>query len=129
MHSAPDPAHFTEAIRQTPLKTLKTNTLSFAGSSFAQGVPNDHYLTIAEGTFSVPPGEYLLEVTTDDGCRAWLDGKPILTDAWKYQGPTLYPITVRLGGAHQLRVEHFQIDGYAALKVSVKPKRGDSSLP
>lgn len=123
VHSAPDPAHFTQVIQGTPLKTLTTDTLSFAGSSFSQGVPNDHYITIAEGAFSVPEGEYVLEVTTDDGCRIWLDGKPLLTNAWKYQGPTLYPLRVRLGGAHTLRVEHFQIDGYAALKVNLQPKR------
>ena len=123
VHSAPDPTHFTQVIQGTPLKTMKTDSLSFAGSSFSQDVPNDHYLTVAEGAFTVPAGEYLLEITTDDGCRVWLDGKAILTEAWKYQGPTLYPITVRLSGAHTLRVEHFQIDGYAALKVNLQPKR------
>ena len=123
IHSAPDPAHFREAIQGTPLKTVETDTLSFAGAAFVAGLPNDHYLTVAEGTFSVPPGEYVLDVTTDDGCRVFLDGKPILTEAWKYQGPTQYPVSVRLGGAHRLRVEHFQIDGYAALKVTLRPKR------
>lgn len=122
VHSAPDPAHFAEVIRGTPLKTEKRDRLDYAGSSFGAGIPNDHYLTIADGKFSVPPGAYLLEITTDDGCRVWLDGKPILTEAWKYQGPTLYPVAVTLGGAHTLRVEHFQIDGYAALRVNLRPK-------
>ena len=105
-----------------PLKTEKRDRLDYAGSSFGQGIPNDHFYTYAEGSFTVPSGEYLLDVTTDDGCRIWLDGKPILSDAWKYQGPTSYPIPLRLGGAHKLIVEHFQIDGYATLKVNLRLK-------
>jgi hypothetical protein len=41
--------------------------------------------------------------------------------AWKYQGPTAYPAKVRLGGNNTLHVEHFQIDGYAALKIALRP--------
>ena len=49
--------------------------------------------------------------------------KLLIGDAWHYQGPTLYSRTVHLGvGRHQIHVEHFQIDGYAALKVDLKPK-------
>ena len=53
--------------------------------------------------------------------RVWLDGKELSLGAWKYQGPTAYPAKVRLGGNHTLHVEHFQIDGYAALKVALRP--------
>lgn len=121
VHSAPDPQHVREVLSGAPVAQTKADRLDFAGG-FGPGVPGDHFLTVAEGTFTIPPGEYVLEVTTDDGCRVWLDGKPILSDAWKYQGPTLYPVPVRLGGKHTLRVEHFQIDGYAALKVRLRPK-------
>jgi hypothetical protein len=63
-------------------------------------------------------------MTTDDGARLWLDGKPLIEDAWHYQGPTLYSRKVRLGpGKHTIRVEHFQIDGYAALKVNLRPRK------
>ncbi|MFY7954145.1 MAG: PA14 domain-containing protein, partial [Armatimonadaceae bacterium] len=120
VHSAPDPAHVAQVLKQPPIATLRTDRLEFAGR-FSDKVPVNHFLTVAEGKFTVPPGEYVLEITTDDGCRAWLDGKSILTDAWKYQGPTLYPVRVRLGGSHALRIEHFQIDGYAALRVKLRP--------
>jgi hypothetical protein len=67
-------------------------------------------------------GEYNLELTTDDGARVWLDGKPIIEDAWKYQGPTPYSRKVTITpGPHTIRIEHFQIDGYAALKLELKP--------
>lgn len=121
VHSAPDPQHVRDVLATPPIAQTRTDRLDFAGG-FGPGVPVDRFLTVAEGAFTIPPGRYVLEVTTDDGCRVWLDGKPILTDAWKYQGPTLYPVEVSLGGAHTLRVEHFQIDGYAALRVRLRPK-------
>ena len=121
VHSNPDARHFEETLASaTPIKTEKRDRLDYAGSSFGEGIPSDHFLTIAEGNFTVPPGKYVFNVTTDDGCRMWLDGKLILADAWKYQGPTAYPIPVTLGGSHKLRVEHFQIDGYAMLKVDLR---------
>jgi hypothetical protein len=103
---------------------VKTDRLDYAGfGQFAAGVPNNYFATVAEGTFEIAPGEYVLEATTDDGLRVSLDGKPLIADAWKYQGPTLYTANVTLGGKHTLRVEHFQIDGYAALKINLRPKR------
>ncbi|NJL25647.1 MAG: hypothetical protein HC902_11060 [Calothrix sp. SM1_5_4] len=54
--------------------------------------------------------------------RVYVDGKRVL-DQWKYQGPTNYPVTMRLGGQHKLRVEHFEIDGYSTLQLRVKRKR------
>jgi hypothetical protein len=122
VHSVPDSQHLADLLQQPPIKTEKKDRLDYAGSSFGAGIPNDHFLTVAEGKFQVPGGEYILDVTTDDGCRVWLDGKLVLTDAWKYQGPTLYPVPVTLGGAHTLRVEHFQIDGYATLKLNLRPR-------
>ena len=47
----------------------------------------------------------------------------IIKDSWKYQGPTLYTADIKLTGKHRFHVEHFQIDGYAALKVNLRPKR------
>jgi len=106
-----------------PLKTMKLDKLDFAsGGRFAEGLPNDKFATIAEGDLEIDPGEYVIELTTDDGARLWLDGKEIIEGAWKYQGPTLYTANVRLGGKHKLRVEHFEINGYAALKVKIRPK-------
>jgi hypothetical protein len=100
---------------------MKTDKLDFAGYAFAKGLPNHHVITVADGKFSIPAGEYILDITTDDGCRIWLDGKELPLGAWKYQGPTAYPTKVTLGGNHTLHVEHFQIDGYAALKVALRP--------
>ena len=114
------PKDFPAVLLTKPIKELKASRLDFAGSSFAPGLPTDHYATLAEGTFDVPRGEYVLDLTTDDGARVCLDDKLLIEDAWKYQGPTLYSRTLKLTGRHHLRVEHFQIDGYAALKVGLR---------
>lgn len=117
-----NPKNF-DAIKQTtPIKEVTTDRLDFAGPALVRGLPNDHYATVADGSFSVPEGDYTIELTTDDGARLSLDDKPLVTEAWKYQGPTLYTRNVHLtAGKHTFHLEHFQIDGYAALKVNVKP--------
>jgi parallel beta-helix repeat protein len=116
------PEAFATLLSGKPLVTLTTDRLDFAGR-FTRGVPPDYFATVAEGKFEITPGEYLLEFITDDGLRVSLDGKPLITDAWKYQGPTPYSATVKLGGKHTLKVEHFQIDGYATLKMNLRPAK------
>lgn len=119
-----NPKDFASVIAGTPIKTMSTDRLDFAGYAFVPGLPTNHYATLAEGDFTVPSGDYTIQLTTDDGARVWLDGKPLIEDAWKYQGPTDYSRTLHLdGGKHRLRVEHFQIDGYAKLKLDLKPAR------
>lgn len=115
------PKDFATVLAGTPLRTLKMDKLDYAGYAFLPGLPAKNYATAADGTFAVPPGDYTIELTTDDGARVWLDGKPLI-DEWHYQGPSAYRRDVRLGGKHKLRVEHFQIDGYATLKLSIRPK-------
>ncbi|MDX1931520.1 MAG: right-handed parallel beta-helix repeat-containing protein [Capsulimonadales bacterium] len=116
------PDAFDERRKGEPLAVFTTDRLDFAGyGKFRPGVPADYFATVAEGNLDVDPGVYLLEVTTDDGCRVFVDEKPVIADAWKYQGPTLYTAPLTLSGKHKIRVEHFQIDGYATLRVRLRP--------
>jgi parallel beta-helix repeat protein len=95
--------------------------LDYSGyGKYEKGVPNNYFGTIAEGTFSIKPGEYNIVLTADDGVRAWLDGK-IIVDEWHYQGPTTFTVKVKLGGEHKLKVNHFQLNGYSALQLKIKP--------
>ena len=100
---------------------LNVNNLDLVPGRIPDVVGNDYFATVADGEFEIEPGDYLLDTTTDDGARVYLDGK-LLVDAWKYQGPTLYTRAVHLGGKHKLHVEHFQIDGYWTLKVAIRAK-------
>ncbi|MCW5942371.1 MAG: right-handed parallel beta-helix repeat-containing protein [Fimbriimonadaceae bacterium] len=104
----------------TPLRVVKSDKLDYAsGGSFEPGLPSNKFATVAEGTFSVPPGTYTMEVTSDDGIRVFVDGKKVLED-WTWHGPKADSVTMQLGGKHRIRVEHFEIDGYSALKVGFK---------
>ena len=107
-----------------PIAQTTANMLNLAANgAFFKNLPPDHYATIANGTFRVPSGDYVLETTTDDGCFVWVDDKPVITNAWKYQGPTAYTANLTLAaGGHTIRVCHFQIDGYAALQVKLRPR-------
>jgi hypothetical protein len=106
-----------------PAREVKTDRLDFAWSgSPGPGVPADYFMTLADGTFEIAKGDYQLQVTTDDGMRIWIDDVMIL-ESWRYQGPTQYTANVRLAGKHRIRVEHYEINGYAALKVELVPRR------
>ncbi|CAN5482130.1 hypothetical protein BH11ARM2_BH11ARM2_07530 [soil metagenome] len=103
-----------------PLTEMTANGLDFAGyGKFAPKVPGTYFATVAESEIDLPKGDWELKTTTDDGMRVFVDGRKVI-DAWKYQGPTDYaaPLT---GGKHKLRVEHFQIDGYATLRLTLVP--------
>ena len=115
---------FTKLLQtSTPIKTQKTDALDFAwGGALGEGLPSDHFATVAEGTFEVPEGKYTLNVTSDDGVRVFVDGKKVLED-WTWHAPKLDKVDLTLAkGKHTIRVEHFEIDGYATLKVALAPK-------
>ncbi|MFN8139831.1 MAG: right-handed parallel beta-helix repeat-containing protein [Fimbriimonadales bacterium] len=116
-------AAFEQILTGKPIKTENTDRLSYDwGGAIGPNMPSDYFATHSVGTFEVPPGTYLLDFVADDGIRVWLDGKLIL-DEWHWQPPTPYSREVKLGGKHKLEIKHFEIDGYSALKASIKPKR------
>jgi len=50
-----------------------------------------------------------------------VDDKTVLED-WTWHGPTSHSTKVALTqGKHNLRVEHFEIDGYAQLSLRLRP--------
>ena len=113
-------SEWTRIITSSPLRRVETSELNFAwGGSPGEGVPADQFLTLAEGEFTIAAGDYELEITSDDGVRVILDGKVVLED-WTWHGPKTETRRVKLNGKHKLRVEHFELDGYAALKVVIK---------
>jgi hypothetical protein len=127
------PDAFAALIKGQPYAMQLTDKLDYAsGGSFVPAAPADHFATVADGTFDITPGTYTVELTIDDGGRVWLDDKPLQfldaagkpAETWKYQGPTLYTAEVTLAaGPHKFHVEHFDIDGYSALKLNLKPKK------
>ena len=80
----------------------------------AEGVSEDKFATFAESEFDMEPGEYVIELTSDDGIRLFLDGKKII-ERWDIHEPAVDEVQVKLGGHHKLELEHFEGGGFATL--------------
>ncbi|MDO1446817.1 NosD domain-containing protein [Rhodocytophaga aerolata] len=102
----------------TPFYTQKCSTLAFDSGI---KMPKDSVATLAEGTFTIPKGNYQIQVTSNDGVRIWLDGK-LLIDHWQAHEPGYKTAKVPMGGTHKLKVEHYQVSGYSPLVVGIKPE-------
>ena len=85
----------------------------------ASGLGRDHFATVSVGSIDVPEGRYRLDLTSDDGVRVWLDGK-VIHDDWTYHPPRLEQIELDLGGRHDLRIEHFEINGFATIAATLE---------
>lgn len=107
---------FRDLLSTPPSREEHVSALDYgwSGAPYSGG-PKDHFATVAEGRFTIGPGEYTASIGADDGVRLWLDDQ-LLIDEWHYSPPATYERRVKLGGSHRIRIEHFEIDGYAQLK-------------
>jgi hypothetical protein len=80
-------------------------------------LPQARFAIEANGTVNLPSGDYTLRTISDDGIRVWLDGRLVI-DNWDLHGSEIdyAPVT---GGLHELRVQYFQIDGWAELRLDI----------
>ncbi|MCC6723996.1 MAG: right-handed parallel beta-helix repeat-containing protein [Saprospiraceae bacterium] len=108
-------ADFKKLKTALPIATKTTDDLYFAWwGKPAEGVAEDKFATFAEAEFDMDPGDYAIELTSDDGARLFLDGK-LLIDRWNVHEPATDEVRVRLGGHHKIEVEHFDGGGFATL--------------
>lgn len=115
-------SEFLELYETTPVATMRTDSLegSWSGSPMA-GVNANHFATLAEGRITVSDGDYVLNVTSDDGIRVFVDEKLVFED-WTWHAPKSDEIKLKLGGKHSIRIEHFELDGFSALQVLLNKK-------
>ncbi len=87
----------------------------------AEGIPRDGFGTLARGGLRLPPGRWRLHLRSDDGVRLYLDGE-LLHDDWTHHAPRTATIDLRVERARSLplRIEHFELDGYAVLSLEVE---------
>lgn len=85
-------------------------------------LPTDRFGTIASTRLDMPAGKWRLTVTSDDGVRVLLDGKVLLED-WTWHAPKTESREFMLDSAKtvELRVEHFELDGFSVLSVEIEP--------
>jgi hypothetical protein len=113
--------------RKAPFRTEKKNKLDYAwwGGIKEAGVQYQQFITVADGSATLLPGNYELSVTWDDAVRVYVDGKLVL-DEWN---PSRYTfdespnkkVRLSLGGKHRFRVEHLELGGFATLSLKIKP--------
>ena len=82
---------------------------------------SDHFGTIASTTLEFPAGRWKLTSLSDDGIRVWLDDKLVIDD-WTWHGPTGHDHEFEVSEARglKIKVEHFELDGYAVLSLELE---------
>jgi parallel beta-helix repeat protein len=108
-------------MKTKPLTTVERDRLEEVwGAGGPKDVGADRFATRAEARVTLPK---FCEITTlsDDGVRVLVDGKVVQED-WTWHGPTEHKAQVTLEpGEHTIVVEHFELDGYAVLRLDVRP--------
>jgi nitrous oxidase accessory protein NosD len=84
-------------------------------------LPRDRFGMIATTSLLMPPRDWELRTTSDDGVRVWVDDK-LLIDNWTHHGPTIDTARLDLKKLHEahIRVEHFELDGHAVLDFGMR---------
>lgn len=80
-------------------------------------LPQARFAVEATGRVHLPAGAHTLRTISDDGIRVWVDGRLVI-DNWDLHGSEIdyAPLT---GGTHDIRVQYFQIEGWAELRLDV----------
>ncbi len=92
------------------------------GDAVALGsLGNDHFGMIARTKLNLTKGKWRFKTLSDDGIRVVVAGKPVIEN-WTWHGPTPNEGIFEQSAAGQVEivVEHFEIDGYAMLKLDIE---------
>lgn len=84
-------------------------------------LPVDHFGTLASTQLKLPAGRWRLTTNSDDGVRVWID-ETLMIDNWTWHAPTVDATTFDVDGTRDtaIRVEHFELDGYALLELGLE---------
>ena len=103
-------------------KTATANRLDYiSGRAIEDGVPRDRFALVAEGTTTLPQGDYTLQVISDDGVRVWMDGAMIL-DEWAPHESKVNRVSICGGGERRFKVEYDDVTGFAELRFDIQRK-------
>jgi len=84
------------------------------------GIPRDEFAIAAEGTATIPPGNYMLRVIADDGARVWVDGE-LVPDAWEPHESRVDTAPLQ-GGKRRFKVEYDEVGGFVELRFTIQRK-------
>lgn len=87
-----------------------------------RGPGGDHFGMIARTSLTLPAGRWRFRTLSDDGVRVLVNGRPVIEN-WTWHGPTPDEgiIEQAADGEVAVTVEHFEIDGYAVLRLELEP--------
>lgn len=117
------PRDWDAVLRSTPLDSMTLDKIGFTwgGGKPSDKVPAEHFATLATTEMELPVGKYEVRTVSDDGVRLTIDGKRVI-DNWTWHPPHEDKVEVTLEqGKHAIRLEHFEIDGFAQLQLVLKP--------
>lgn len=88
---------------------------------FQSSLGVDHFGMIARTRLNLPKGRWLFKTLSDDGIRVIVAGKPVIEN-WAWHGPTPNEgfFQQSADGDVEIRIEHFEIDGYSTLKLDIE---------
>jgi hypothetical protein len=82
------------------------------------GFPAERYAVTAAGEVELPAGAYELLAISDDGIRIWVDDALVI-DNWSLHDSAVDRAPIA-AGRRRVRVEYFQVGGWAELRVEVR---------
>ena len=102
------------------MATLDTNRLDLTWyRPQRKGIPQARVLTGATTTVRLASGRYVVRTIADDAVRVYIDDRLVLDD-WATPGESrVREATFEATGAHRIRVEHLQIEGWYELRVDI----------
>lgn len=118
--------HWKAIISVDPVETRTLDAIDYnwGGGPVGEKVGADRFATVARTRLefpNTPSNRWRIRTVSDDGVRVFLDDRLVLSN-WTWHGPTEDTADVELTpGAHDLRIEHFEIDGWAVLQVQLEP--------
>jgi hypothetical protein len=101
-----------------PITTLNAPRLDYMWyRPTVPGVPQANFRIAATADVKLGSGKYVLRTISDDAIRLWVDDKLVI-DNWKPHESEVNVADIS-PGAHRLRVEYCQLDGWTELRVEV----------
>jgi formylglycine-generating enzyme required for sulfatase activity len=116
------PADWARVIAGKPLEQWQVHGINFDWQRGRPGpkTPADYFALVAETEADLPAGAYEFWLECDDHARVFVDGARVLC----YWPGDLYRNLARVrlrGGRHRLRVEYFEINSEAELRLGIRP--------
>jgi LysM repeat protein len=106
-------------LQGTPVTTQYYSALNFDWGNKAPvaGVTADYFSVRCTAQYSFVGGTYQFQATVDDGVKLFVDDALVI-DQWHLTSPVTYTADRDLGaGTHAVKVEYFENNGNAVLKV------------